>query len=199
MSRIAPARQRQDVLRNHGFFIGCYHTDGYLAGYGADARSTLAVRMLVQPQAQPAESFAHGGSYPWRILADACREDDAVEAAESAGHRADLECYAIGEQVESLTRRRGIAGEQNADVAADPGKSEEARLIVEHVLNVRQAVAQPPKIEDYARVESATTCRHHEAIEDTEAKGGGDAYTLVERAEAGTGAQMRHDHSAISQ
>ena len=86
----------------------------------ADARPVLAVGGLVELQTEPAASAANGGTHRCRILADAGGEDDAIEAAECGGERADLGGGTTVKDLQCKPRSGLLARQQLTEIEETP-------------------------------------------------------------------------------
>jgi hypothetical protein len=75
---------------------------------------------LVELQTEPAASAANGGTNRCRILADTGGEDDAAEAAECGGERADLESGAIVKDLQRKARSGLLARQQLTEIEETP-------------------------------------------------------------------------------
>src|SRR6185437_8773425 len=117
---------------------------------------------------------------------DAGREDDRIDSAERGRERAELTPDAIEIEIDGELCARLIARQQRAHVARDAGHTEQARLIVDELLDcacVHAALIH--EIEDDTRVERAAARTHRQAFHGGETHRAGHALARLHPAHAG--------------
>ena len=67
--------------------------------------------------------------------------------------------------------------------------------MIEHALDIGEAMTQPGQIKDRPRVKAAAARRHHQPVEHADAHGTGDALPPLDGAETGPCPQMRNDRA----
>ena len=95
-----------------GDYIG---TD--VAGLGSNSHLSRSIGVLVERDAQPRTARADARPYFRRVLTDASREHEAVEASQGSCQRADLSRSTEYEQFYSFSSVRIVAREQCTHVA----------------------------------------------------------------------------------
>src|SRR6516162_7502943 len=113
------AHQRAGVAGDHEVLVCSYHIGADAALRRADARLLLSVGGLVQLDPEPGAGPADGAAHLCRVFADACGEDDSVEAAERRCERADLAGRSIIKHLERKSRPQLRAGQQLAKIRGD--------------------------------------------------------------------------------
>src|SRR6516165_7863504 len=121
------------MLRDHALLVCGNDIDTDAAGLRADPRLSGVIGALVEDHPQPGAARADARPYFGRVLADACREHEAVEAAQGSHERTNLARGAEYEEVYGFTCVRIAAAEQRAHVARNSGNTHEAAAVVEHV------------------------------------------------------------------
>src|SRR5712691_7104145 len=123
---------------------------------GADSGLTMPVRALIQRRAEPGEPRADRCANRWRVLPDAAREHEAVQATEGGREGTRLAGDPEGEQLDGVARLRRVAREEHAQVAADTGDAGQPRAVIEHGLDLADRhAALPLEIEHDAGIERA--------------------------------------------
>src|SRR5580704_1979918 len=108
--------QRAGVARDHQVLVGFYHICSHTAARRAYARLMFPVGPFVQVHPQPSAGAADGTAHRRRILTDASREDNSIEAAERRRERGDMADNAIAEYLDRKTRTRIVTGEELAKI-----------------------------------------------------------------------------------
>src|SRR5262245_7108214 len=124
------------VPRDHELLVGRDHPRRHAAARRADSRAALRVRAAVELHAEPRGRGAAPLADLGRALADAGREHECVDAAEHGRERADLFRRFVHEVVDREARGRLLACLKLAHVVAHAGDAEQARLLVQHRLDV---------------------------------------------------------------
>src|SRR4030095_12112306 len=103
----------------------------------------------------------------------------------------------IDEVVDGELRSSLAAREEIAHVVADAGQPEQARLLVEHRLDLLRAETEPlEQMEYHAGIERARPRAHAQSVERGEPEAGVDASSVVQRAEACAASQVRDDDAS---
>src|SRR5512144_2588601 len=123
------------VARDHQLLVGGDDPRRYRALRRRYARAVRAVRGAVELDAEPRGIAADALAQAPAVLADARGEDDRVEPAERGGERAQLAPDAVDEEVDRRLGRRVAARLERAHVARDAGDAEQARLLVDQLLD----------------------------------------------------------------
>src|ERR1044071_8496396 len=122
---LSQPEQRPRVPGYHHLLVGRDDPRRDLALLPGDSRAVGLVRALVEFDAQPARRLADAPANLGRVLADARREDQAVQAAQHGGQRADLPGDAVDEVVHRQARVGFAPAQQVAHVVADAGDAEQ--------------------------------------------------------------------------
>ena len=93
--------------------------------------------MLVQLHAKPCELAAQCRAYGGRAFADAGGKHQGVQTAEHGHVSADIFRHRVDEMLDRGDRPRIGTVLQHAHVAADAGEAEQARALVQHLLQRR--------------------------------------------------------------
>src|SRR5208282_3671479 len=146
---------------------------------------------------QPASIAAHPLAQCRAVLADPGREDDGVQPAERSRERAQLAANSVNVEVDRRLRAGRVAFEQRTHVAGNARYAEQARLLVDELLDSACVHLEfVEKVEDHARVQAAAPCAHWQAVDRGEAHRARDAAAIRYRTHAGTVAKMQHDNPA---
>src|SRR5262249_58448223 len=97
--------------------VGGNHTDGVPVGLGRDPPPPRSMGPLVENNATQATRAEEARRYLRRVLADARREHETVEAAQGGCQSANLACGTEYEQVHGFACMRIVVGEQCTHVA----------------------------------------------------------------------------------
>ena len=136
--RAAPQiEQTQDVARDHEIFIGWNHPRQYACIRHRDPRTMTCIRHIIERDAEPPCALAYPRTYQRRVLADAPREHERIQAAEDRGERSELPRNPIDEKLDCLMCRWRIAGKQRSHVTRDARYAEKTRSFVEQMLERR--------------------------------------------------------------
>ena len=95
------------------------------------------IRSGIELESKPGEPLAYTASDDRGVLADAGREDEAVDAAHGGGKRARLAQDAVDEIVDREPGERGLGREQVAHIVADAGEALQPAFLIEEPLEPR--------------------------------------------------------------
>src|SRR5208282_3802801 len=146
---------------------------------------------------QPASIAAHPLAQCRAVLADPGREDDSVQPAERSRERAQLAANSVNVEIDRRLCTGRVAFEQRTHVAGNARYAEQARLLIDELLDsacVHLELVE--QVEDHARVQAAAPCTHWQAVDRGEAHRARDAAAVRYCAHAGTVAKMQHDNPA---
>src|SRR6478672_3895549 len=91
------AQDAERVAGNHQLFIGGDDEAGDARTWLRDAALAPGVSSGVNLKSEPAEALRHRFANNWRILPDACRKYEAVDAAHGGGEHAGEQRDAVDE------------------------------------------------------------------------------------------------------
>ncbi|ABA53469.1 hypothetical protein BURPS1710b_A1059 [Burkholderia pseudomallei 1710b] len=190
-------QHRRRIPRDHLLLVGRHDEHRDAAPVAADGLRIARVRVRIELDAEPAQPLAYRRARLRLMLADARREHERVEAAERRREPRGLARDPEREQFERVARAGRRIGEQRARVAAHARHAEQARAVVQHLLDVVERPAERLlQMQHDARVERAAARGHRNAVERREAHAGVAAHARVERAQARAAAEMRGDDLA---
>src|SRR5262249_12787861 len=157
--------------RDHQLLVRRNHPRRHPAARSADARPAFLVCRAVELHPQPcgiaADPFTNGRA----VLSDTGCEHQGVQAAERRRKRAHLAPDAIHVEVDGELRPGIVGGEELPHVAGDPGDAEQARLVVDQLLDgARIHPALVHQVEQHARIEGAAARAHRQAVDGGEAR-----------------------------
>src|SRR5574344_22324 len=186
------------VAGDHELLVGRNDYDGDLRAFGGNDELPAAnlVRLLVELDAERAETVHYAFADLGRVLPDAAGQDDRVRAADSRVVRADVERHAIGQHLERELGRLVARVRLRTKVAAVARtcESEEARLLVENRVHLGRAqLFGLHDREDCSRVDVAAARAHHEAGEGRQAHRGVYDAAVLDRGERGAVAEVAGD------
>ena len=162
-------------------------------------RAARSVRGGIKLDAQPGRVAAHAFADGGRVLADAAREHERIQPAERGGERAQLAPDAIAIEVDREPGPRIARGQERAHVARNAGHAEQARLVVEQLLDgARVHSALVHEVEQHAGVDRAAARAHRQPVEGGETHRARDARAGLERAHARAVAEVADDGLARS-
>src|SRR5574344_787455 len=186
------------VAGDHELLVGRNDYDGDLRAFGGNDELPAAnlVRLLVELDAERAETVHYAFADLGRGLPDAAGQDDRVRAADSRVVRADVERHAIGQHLERELGRLVARVRLRTKVAAVARtcESEEARLLVENRVHLGRAqLFGLHDREDCSRVDVAAARAHHEAGEGRQAHRGVYDAAVLHRGQRGAVAEVAGD------
>ena len=155
------AQDTQSVAGDHQLLVGGNDVAGDARSLARDAARALGVRVGVELKTEPGEAPRHGLANGRRVLADACGEDEAVDAAHGRSQHAGEERDAVDEVVERELGARLRTREQVSHVVAYAGEALEPAVVIEQMLDLAGAHALlSQEIEHDAGVELTWTRSH---------------------------------------
>ena len=193
-------RTRADGPRDHELLVGADDPHLDATGVRRNQRCILRIALLVQFDAEKAESVADPLPDERRVFADASGEDERVQSAERGGEGADPFLRLVAKQRHGLRRPHviGFPREQVAHVGAGPGNAEQPGFVVHHLLKLRRGHALGARqVVDQARIQIPRAGAHHQSCRGREAHAGVDALAVAHGGQARAVAEMRKDHAAL--
>src|SRR5918993_4070863 len=130
-----PLDEPSRMLGDHQVFVGRHDADSHRGIVAGDDRRVRRVALGVDPDAEELEALADALSH-WRgVLADAAREDEGVEPAESSSHSPQELLRLVTKKSDRLGGAPVVrlAVEQVSHVCARPRDAEEAGLLVDEI------------------------------------------------------------------
>src|SRR5690606_21770584 len=129
-STARPPVQLCSGLSDRALLVRREHQDVGLRIPSGDVDRAHAVARDIDAHAQPSRSLADALAHGGRVLADAGREDEGVEAAQGCGEGADLAADAVDEEVYRFSCMRIAAVEQGLHVSGNARNAEQAGLLI---------------------------------------------------------------------
>ena len=119
---------------NHEFFIGRHDIDRNLAVRARYPKAVASVLDRVEGYPQPFEPLRDPRPNADGIFADACGEDETIEALQRCCQHSGLQCSPVDEIIDGKRRVRIAAVLELPHVIADAGKPLQPAITVEKVL-----------------------------------------------------------------
>src|SRR5580692_12926665 len=133
LPKLSASDQCAGMARDHQILVGLDHIGSDAAPRRADAFFVRLVGHLVQFQPQPCARMADGAPHRRRILADAGRKDNSVEATKRGRKRGDMTGSAIAEYLDRKTRTSIITGQELAEIRRNTRHPQHTRAFIEEL------------------------------------------------------------------
>jgi hypothetical protein len=162
-------------------------------------RAAAGIGFLVEFKSEPSQGSENVGPQSGIVLADAGREDEAVDTTQDGHQRADLSRDPIGKQCNGLGRV-GIGSRlaaQNSHVTGPARYTEQTRPLVEQMLDLGWLHPQlTHQVERHSRVECTTAGGHRQTIQRRQTHGCSDALSWTKGAETCAAPEMCDDRAS---